>query len=507
MKKLTRLGGLGLCLLATACGTFGTSRQERALQRVAKDWSQLIRASQIIPVYPLTEDLLPGDVFLVQSTVEDQPAIYRQRGFLPIEAPYARLPVPGYGDHYHNFRHLKDCSPTAASGIGELLSNPPCLDKIPAAAFPSYSFEVDDRQGLGIGIPLQAINVGLDLTRSSRAVGSVSIKEAYTYGVDVRSLLPELERLARESAERLRPYRAQADEDGRRYRPQAYLRVVSRVYLARVLDVHLQSAKKLGGGADARLAPAALPLNIAGDVIDRALETTQKLDAVNCGLAGGSPVRVLRNISAAGSVSRISDIACRLPPPLVERVALQLPKNRATSALLDAAVDRGVPTSLISSLPSVRVQVSTFTDSSVGITERFERPLVVGYIAFDVPIDDQGGLGPPLPSLAVLERAAAPPVVEREREVGDWNDTLDRLLDSPRAHAAATETMRCLSRQLGRPAVLRDWNARGLGSASKPRDIHNALRRQVSELEKAGLLSQPPAQLLSRALDGRAACQ
>ena len=48
-------------LLASAC----SSPQEKA----AKDWCLALRACQLIPIYPLSEDLRPGDVFLVQQPI------------------------------------------------------------------------------------------------------------------------------------------------------------------------------------------------------------------------------------------------------------------------------------------------------------------------------------------------------------------------------------------------------------------------------------------------------
>jgi hypothetical protein len=48
----------------------------------ACDWSMVIRASQIMAVYPLTEDLVPGDVFLVQTPIEVQAVQLNERGKL-----------------------------------------------------------------------------------------------------------------------------------------------------------------------------------------------------------------------------------------------------------------------------------------------------------------------------------------------------------------------------------------------------------------------------------------
>jgi len=63
---ISTLGAVVLLLVG------GCANKERQLEQVAKDWCLTIRASQVIPVYPMTEDLQPGDVFLVQRTVDEQ---------------------------------------------------------------------------------------------------------------------------------------------------------------------------------------------------------------------------------------------------------------------------------------------------------------------------------------------------------------------------------------------------------------------------------------------------
>lgn len=519
MKGLVKgLGPLLLCALLAGCGVF-PSKQERALERVAKNWSQVIRASQIIPIYPLSEDLLPGDVFLVQTSLDEQVSLYRKRGFLPIDAPFARLAVTGYSAHYRDFRRSPRCPDSQHSGIGNLLYNPPCLEKLPIAAFPSYSFEVGGSQGFGIGIPLQAVSLGLNLTRSDSAVGNVSIQDAYTYGVDVTSLLEDLRLWAQRNPDRLAPYKAKSD--GTRYQPRAYLRVVSRVYVARALDVYLQSKSKMDSGADAQLAGGLGGVlgQLTGNTVDRTLDTVQGLDALNCGLAGGSPVRRVRDLvggalgKAGAPVERVTEIACRLPPDMVDTLLENTELQKRVKGLtqtLGNAVDLGVPASLLSALPSVRLKVTSYTNASVGMTERFARPLAVGYVGFDVPIDDQGGLGPPMPSFAVLERSAAQTRVERtdlEHTMGTWNEVSDRLIDAPQPYAAASDAMRCLARELGDPAVADAWRAQRLDTASAPLKVYNAIRNQVGALAQQNRVQlQLPTELLSRALSGQPAC-
>ena len=89
-----------------ACATEKTSSEQ--LARVAKDWSLSIRASQVIPVYPLTEDLQPGDVFLVQQPIEEQVKVYLDKGFLPLENLLTRLPLTGYSEFYRGWPKIGD---------------------------------------------------------------------------------------------------------------------------------------------------------------------------------------------------------------------------------------------------------------------------------------------------------------------------------------------------------------------------------------------------------------
>jgi len=87
-----------VCLGLAGCNT--TKSKGKQTARVAKDWSLVIRASQIIPVYPLTEDLLPGDVFVVQARIEDQVKLYEERGFLPLDQLLVRLQPTNYPSFY-----------------------------------------------------------------------------------------------------------------------------------------------------------------------------------------------------------------------------------------------------------------------------------------------------------------------------------------------------------------------------------------------------------------------
>lgn len=94
---LKHVAAIFVCLTIPLPGC--ASRQEQ-LHRVAKDWCETIRASQVVPIYPLTQDLQPGDVFLVQIPIDKQQTIYKEDGFLPLDNHLARLEPGGYSDFY-----------------------------------------------------------------------------------------------------------------------------------------------------------------------------------------------------------------------------------------------------------------------------------------------------------------------------------------------------------------------------------------------------------------------
>jgi hypothetical protein len=72
------------------------------LARVAKDWTGAIRTLKIIPVFPLREDIVPGDVFLVNVRAEDEAKEFEKDGFLPPDVPVTRLLNIDYKNFYQN---------------------------------------------------------------------------------------------------------------------------------------------------------------------------------------------------------------------------------------------------------------------------------------------------------------------------------------------------------------------------------------------------------------------
>src|SRR4030042_3213411 len=169
------------------CSGCSTLSKQNELERAAKDWSMTIRASQIIPVYPLTEDLQPGDVFLVQVPIDRQQEIYKQKGFLPLDNLIGRVNPGGYKGFYENSFFTKDDFKLPKDWLLPNSKEQAWL-AAPNASFPTYSFSVKRGGGFNLAVPVQGVPIGLSLLGGEATNGTIVIADATTYGVDVISL-------------------------------------------------------------------------------------------------------------------------------------------------------------------------------------------------------------------------------------------------------------------------------------------------------------------------------
>lgn len=261
-----------ILLLVTLLGVPGCVQQakEKSLQRVAKDWCMTIRASQVIPVYPLTEDLQPGDVFLVQTPIQRQETLYKEKGFLPLDQMVTRLHDLDYrsfyrqGD-YEGVPHARP-APAQPSMHAPLTQRPnktgenpegstPNVEAqqrrfsgapLPMAAFPSYSFDVNRSFGMQVAVPVQGVPVGLGLMQTDRAIGTITIADGLTYGIDSEHAMRRLRIWADQPV-----VRQELSDFASLVPGDLYLRVLTRVYFAGAMNVVLQDARAGGGGIDA----------------------------------------------------------------------------------------------------------------------------------------------------------------------------------------------------------------------------------------------------------------
>lgn len=336
---------LATCLLVLAgCGT--TKPKQTQLERVAKDWCLTLRASQVMPVYPLTEDVQPGDVFLVQVPIGRQQELYVEKGFLPLDNHLIRLHPNGYSDFYsHSF--LDDTTNTLPHDWIRP-GNTNAWIMAPHAAFPSYSFSVRKGQGINLAIPIQGVPVGLSLMNSDAADGTVTIKDARTLGVDMVSLYQQLQGWAKTHKDLLSTY---ATADG----PTNYLRVVSRIYATAGMDVSLRDASVSQGGAEVGAAKPVEALFVK----------------VPAGNTNSTEVNAQNYTNALGILNR--------------SLTASLAKDAAGNIL-----------------PGGSVRITAAGSRTISLREDFDPPLVLGYLGFDCIILEDGSPGEPIPTYAHL---------------------------------------------------------------------------------------------------------
>ena len=372
-----------ILIFAAGCARFQTRQMKTELQEVAKRWCLTIRASQVIPVYPLTEDIQPGDVFLVQTPVPNQVSEYTRRGFLPLDLHVRRLEGLHYADFYGDAYFKGDYGeslphdrPVATKPADDVNVPRFSLAPLPAAAFPDYTFEAKRGMGLRLAVPISGVPVGLGFLGSSTVNGSVKLTDAFTYGLDDARLLESVYEWADQPEVQLTLSRTRSATTNR-----LYLRVVNRVYLVGRVQVSLQAQGSSSGGADVGAAKSANPF------------TMTKEDAEN-----------LKSVAES--------------------------YQEAVEAVGNA---------LNEGLPGGSVRFVSANRNSVVMDEKFGRLLAIGYLGFDVEVDRNGRLGPPVATLDVLEgrpgsqgRLAAD-LSESGRSVVELQvrEIFDRILEDP----------------------------------------------------------------------------
>jgi len=337
-------------LIMAGCAT---QDAQKSVERVAKDWCNTIRASQIVPVYPLTADLTVGDVFLAQTTLSAQADQYRSRGFLPLDDHRYRLPITNfssvyfngywtnsYGDTPHQLPVLPPSSATNSNATNTFA-------EAPRVMFPTFTFQAQSSSGLSAAFPVEGVPVGLNYLRSDKVAGSLSISDARTYAADEAELRKALDKWAT-----MTEVKEMLSKTAKGALPNAvYLRVISRVYLARAMQVSLSKEIQEKGGAK------------AGNTPDFAL------------LGVSTNPEAQLNATSTNGISGLS-----LAPLLA-----------AATNLLNLADAGG------------GVKYARVGQSSVTLNQVFDQLLAVGYLGFDLPVFEDGTLGVAVPTFQRLK--------------------------------------------------------------------------------------------------------
>jgi hypothetical protein len=295
--------------LATLCGCVPT-QQSGQLTNVNKDWDKLIRASHVYPIYPLSQDVQPGDVFFVSTAIEDLSA-WDQPGYLPLDHLVTRIYPTNYSNFYSNSWMITNTLPHLW-----LINNG--WSNAPAAGFPSFSFSVQQGGGANVSLPIQGIPVGLSLMEAKGASGYVTLTDAHTYGIDEMSLREQVWNYITNHENEL-GYMIK-DKDTNYY----YLQVVTRVYTVGQVSVSMfndsGSGASLWGGTPKTVSTPPLMFPTTNAVSNAAVNLSNMVTSVNNSVPAATNVS---NVLPGGTLkfsmvsSRSVSMDEAFPKPLV----------------------------------------------------------------------------------------------------------------------------------------------------------------------------------------------
>lgn len=443
-----------LALIAAGCAE---QMRRRSLERVAKDWCETIRASQVIPVYPLTEDLRPGDVFLVETPTATEAMRYRQRGFLPLDDFRERLDLPplayqrmyfdGYWkDEYGGIPHPRPVrtpgmfpgqrgatgaagergvtgstgatgvtGSTGATGAAGSTSGAGSSGNTGTGESSDLPPKVGTTTGARVaGVPPYDPAVLLSQAKAPRAAFpsytfDVSASQGLGLALPIQSVPVALGFLR---AERATGTVTIAD---------------ARTYGADP-SVVLAKLREWAAREDIRPTLAAAAKGNKTPVFLRVITRVYLTGAVNVSLtrrsatggdlaAGQAPKVSL--VNEAGEVdpnyTRIIDAAnVSAGAPGATGSTGEVGATGATGST-GVTGATGTGTTLPVDVPTIggRFRFVSLSSSTVSLVEMFDTLLVIGYVGFDVPVYEDGSIGDPIPTFQKLESLVYPP--ERRR--------------------------------------------------------------------------------------------
>jgi len=357
------------CVFAFSLVSCAHKPPQKELERVAKDWSMTIRASQVMPIYPLEEDIRPGDVYLITNSIESEIESWNRRGFLPLVNRYARITIAA--DDYNAFFQN-------ASGIAP----PPSFDRHPKVAFPSYSFSVDRRGSLGLAIPLSSVPVALSMSGARSATGTVVLSDATTLGLPDMVMDACVQKWGAENRDVL-------EKRAKETANPLLLRAITRVFSVSKVSVSL-AFERAGGMALQAGAPPATPelLGASQEDYEKRIEELNKEIELQKELIEAAPVEIPTESSSAPSTDpRIAALEAEL-------AEVQQLKALSQIQALRRNVERGAMLDRFGGfiLPGGTARITGRTARGVSMEETFDKPLVVGYWATEYLVYEDGSL-------------------------------------------------------------------------------------------------------------------
>jgi hypothetical protein len=315
---------LTMTLALAGCQTAQVNTQ---LTDINKDWDRMIRASHIYPIYPLTQDIVPGDVYFYSQSIEDTSA-WDQSGYLPLDHLIARLTPTNYAAFYGKSWKLTNDLPNLW-----LTNN--SWSNAPVSGFPSFSFSVQQGGGASVALPIQGIPVGLSLMEAKQASGIVTLTDTYTYGIDELSLRRQVWEFVTNQGNGLQYLIQEGDTN------IYYLQIVTRVFTVGEVSV-----------------------SMAND------------SAVGASLWGGSP----KNVPTPTMQAQGTNTAANYSNAAVNMSNMVSAVNSTVPAA----------TNVSNILPGGTLKFNMVSSRSVSMNETFPKPVVIGYDGFSFAIRRKG---------------------------------------------------------------------------------------------------------------------
>ncbi|MCI8211971.1 hypothetical protein AUC61_20775 [Pseudomonas sp. S25] len=344
---------------------------QQHLEQVAKDWSMTVRAAQVMPIYPLEEYILPGDLYLSHQSVDAEIETWKEKGFLPLVNRDNYIPISTtYYDEYYS---------RAAS------ENRPSFAHPPAAAFPSYSFTVDSRGSAGFALPLASVPIALSAAGAQSATGSVVLKGATSLGLPNQKMDEIVQAWA--SAPLNKAWLSRASK---LTSSPPMLRVITRVFSITGATVSLTFSTVSGGSLNVG-APASTP--------DLVSTSSASYDALISNLNTQVALKTGSNVGDLPTAPNESDLISKDPELAALQADIELIKRLKTQQQLQALRQQISSAAMESKfggylLPGASIKIASRSERGVTMDETFKKPLVIGYWASQYLVRRDGGLIP-----------------------------------------------------------------------------------------------------------------
>ncbi len=339
---------------------FAASCAEIPRGYAAREWSLALREMQIVPVFPPREDVQIGDVYLVTAdemqTLESVDTASGKSGFLPIGVQLDHVNLNTQLAAYYNARAA---FPATVLDRTDLTSAPQPTNpagvwtggdatRLRLVGFPEFLSATYSKGDLSALIPVEAVQVGLAAGFTKNKKVKVSIPVAESCGLPVATVLARYQAADGRKThvdDLAKKMFAPLMSDSTKGQAVGYIRLITEVYYARVIDVSVYDSKSRGGQLNVKLpVPEGLPAARSG---------------AGAGAGGGA---------AGGDATPTSTEVSMTPQQAAEELNKQL------------------AASLASSTPGVNLKFVSAAEGSVSLRRTYERPIAIGYRGVVFPI-------------------------------------------------------------------------------------------------------------------------